>query len=465
MNEEKERLQDDLTFNLKTIGNITDKAQAERRLLSDEEKAELSKLEKEVEGINARIAAIDENEAVLARTQELQDAAKASRGRKAVPAQPGAGPVNDRTPQIEVASSYRTGALRAFTPNRFGGSQAADFAAYKSGMWMLAHFKGSPRATRWCRENGIYGALSEGTNSADGYLVPDELGQAVIDLREEYGVARQQLRVIPMGSDHAYYARKTGRPSAAFYGEAAAIAEANQTYDNVGLTAKKLGVLTLWSTELDEDAVVSIGDNVAQDFALAFATTEDNCLFIGTGAVAYGNIVGASIKLVDGTHTVGAVDCATAAHDTFGEVDVTDISGMMAACPEYAIPNAKFYCSSQFNQMVFQRLKAAGGGNTITNLEGPVKNYFLGHEVVVTASMPAGLATNYNNVCICLFGDLNMAAMMGSRRAIMVKRSEEYKFAEDQIALKATERIDINVHSLGDTSVAGPIVGLVGFTS
>ena len=39
--------------------------------------------------------------------------------------------------------------------------------------------------------------------------------------------------------------------------------------------------------------------------------------------------------------------------------------------------------------------------------------------------------------------------------------STDYKFAEDQIAIKGTERIDIVVHDVGDTTVGGPVVGLV----
>ena len=48
---------------------------------------------------------------------------------------------------------------------------------------------------------------------------------------------------------------------------------------------------------------------------------------------------------------------------------------------------------------------------------------------------------------------------------ILLDPSDEYKYAEDQIALKATSRIDINVHSLGDTTNAGPFVSLVGNAS
>ena len=55
-----------------------------------------------------------------------------------------------------------------------------------------------------------------------------------------------------------------------------------------------------------------------------------------------------------------------------------------------------------------------------------------------------------------------MSASMGDRRGMTISRSTEYKFAEDQIAIKGTERFDINVHNTGDTSTAGSVVALMG---
>jgi HK97 family phage major capsid protein len=51
---------------------------------------------------------------------------------------------------------------------------------------------------------------------------------------------------------------------------------------------------------------------------------------------------------------------------------------------------------------------------------------------------------------------------MGERRGITVKTSEERYFEYDQIAIQATERVDINVHDVGDATTAGPIVALIG---
>jgi HK97 family phage major capsid protein len=52
--------------------------------------------------------------------------------------------------------------------------------------------------------------------------------------------------------------------------------------------------------------------------------------------------------------------------------------------------------------------------------------------------------------------------MMGTRRGITIATSEHIYFETDEIGIRGTERFDINVHDIGDTTNAGPIVALIG---
>jgi HK97 family phage major capsid protein len=60
------------------------------------------------------------------------------------------------------------------------------------------------------------------------------------------------------------------------------------------------------------------------------------------------------------------------------------------------------------------------------------------------------------------FGDLSLAATMGERRGVTVKTTQDRYLEFDQIGIRGTERFDINVHDLGNSNIAGPIVGLIG---
>jgi HK97 family phage major capsid protein len=86
---------------------------------------------------------------------------------------------------------------------------------------------------------------------------------------------------------------------------------------------------------------------------------------------------------------------------------------------------------------------------------------FMGFEVVLTQVMPQTSATQAGKVMI-LFGDMTLAAMIGDRRTINLRRSNQRYFDSDQIGWLGTERVDIVVHDVGDNTTAGPLVGLVG---
>ena len=199
--------------------------------------------------------------------------------------------------------------------------------------------------------------------------------------------------------------------------------------------------------------------------AYAFAEKEDDAGFNGDGTSTYHGVVGVRTKIIDGTHTAGAVDVATATHNLFSEIDANDITGMMGALPQYALGGAKFYCSQLAWSAVFERLMAAAGGNTTTTLAAGVQKSYLGYPVEISQKMPAGPATDYDAQAMLLFGDLSKAAMLGNRRGFRVKVSEDRYLETDEIGIRGTTRSDINVHSLGDNTTAGPIVALIGSSS
>jgi HK97 family phage major capsid protein len=85
---------------------------------------------------------------------------------------------------------------------------------------------------------------------------------------------------------------------------------------------------------------------------------------------------------------------------------------------------------------------------------------YLGYPIVIDQTLPTA-TTDISDTAAMFFGDLAQAALMGTRRGITVKTSEHFKFTNDQIAITGTERVDINAHSLGDNTTAGPIIALV----
>lgn len=354
------------------------------------------------------------------------------------------------------------GVARSSRLKNFKGENA-ELRALRFGKFMQASVFGSTKAAEWCRENGIeIKAHSEGVNSQGGYFVPEEFSMEIIDLRDQYGLFRQLCQVMPMGRDTMTVPRRTGGLTAYAVGEATAITQSTAGWDQVRLTASKWGVLALISSELDEDAVINIGDLLIGEIAYAFAVAEDTAGFNGDGSSTYHGITGIIKRFTNGVGSLaGAVDAASG-HDTFAEYDAADLNAVMAKLPQYVYLRGtpRWYCSQTAWALTFQRILQASGGLSLDDATGTYVYRYMGFPVMIHPSFPTA-TTDLSDTAVMLFGDIGMAVAFGDRRGMSVARSTEYKFAEDQIAIKATERFDINVHDIGDTTTAGPVVALM----
>lgn len=342
-------------------------------------------------------------------------------------------------------------------------SATGEETAYRAGMWGRAVIFGDPAALRWCKDYGVRTQL-EGTFTAGGALVPDEMSSAIIDLREEYGVMRNVARLYPMGSDTLIVPRRTGGVTAYFAGEDSATTESSKTWDQVELVAREVSALSKFSMSLAEDAVIDLAEDLASEMAYAFATKEDECAINGDGTSTYGGIFGIRPKIIDGTHTAGAID-ATSGTDNLSEVDADDLDLLRAPLPQYASRNAKWVTHKAGKAVVFDKILRAAGGNTQEMVAGAMRPSYLGDEIVVSQSMfSATTGTTGNNVAMLLYGDFMQGCAMGDRRGFTVQVLVE-RYAElRQIGVIASERFAFVAHDLGDTSTAGPIVALIGAT-
>jgi HK97 family phage major capsid protein len=248
--------------------------------------------------------------------------------------------------------------------------------------------------------------------------------------------------------------------TAYFVGESEAITESEKNWDRIGLTAKKLAVLARITSELSEDSVINIGDDLMREMSYAFAKKEDECGFNGDGTSTYGGIVGVREKLKGVDGTIGNIKgLKVGTGNAYTELTLADFRGVVSLLPEYAdTPNAKWFVNRSFYWNVMVGLLLAGGGVTAAEIEAARNKNFLGYGVETTPVMPKVEANS--QVCAIL-GDLSLGARFGSRRGETVSSSEHSRFAYDEIEVKATERFDINVHDVGDTTDAGPVVGLI----
>lgn len=342
----------------------------------------------------------------------------------------------------------------------------ATLKAYQFGMWFAgtilhASFPTtfSQKARQYCADWGLETkAQSEGINTAGGYLVPPDFANEIIDLREQFSVFRRNTRVIPMARETKSIPRRVSGLTVFYPGEGVGITESQKAWDMVSMTARKYACLTVYSSELFEDAIISIGDDLAGEIAYAFALAEDTNGFNGDGTSAFAGTTGVRQRLFDVYGAGGGAGLVLGAGNNYSELTLANFNSVVGILPEYADGRARWVCSRFFWATVMQRLALAAGGVTAEEVEGKRMRTFLGYPVEVSQVFPKVEA---NSQIPVIFGDLPRASKLGDRRELTIAFSDQYKFAEDQLAIRGTQRIDINVHDVGDTINAGPIVGLI----
>jgi HK97 family phage major capsid protein len=436
---------------------------AKQEPLSEEEAARVKALEAELSSLEADIA----------QAKEFADIEQKAAQRRALVTVPVTSlPHPSGNPDAPAAKAWalpRMGKARYFKDDPHGTPdwRSAEEKAYGFGCWIAATLGKSRRAAQWCDDNGIgYKAQQEAVNEDGGFIVAPQFEQTLIDLRETYGVFRQYANNWPMGTDQLFIPRREGGVTAYWVAEGASITESDPAWGQVGLVAKKLAANSRMSSELSEDAFINVGDHTANEIAYAFSISEDDAGWNGDGTDTHGGITGVLVKLLNLSATrANIAGLVVGSGNLWSELDLVDFHAVIGRLPVYARNNrARWFCSAPFYHTVMERLMFEAGGVTAAEVRaGALTPNFLGFPVVLSQKMPMVEA---NDAIPVVLGVLDMAAAFGDRRMTTIRFSEHIYFNSDQIGIRGTERLDINVHDLGNVSataslrVPGPVVGL-----
>jgi HK97 family phage major capsid protein len=457
---------------------------AKDRELTAEESAKVADLVAKAEGCKIAIAQAEKEAAALADLSRTIESVEA-------PAEPRAG--------IEIgedADAERQGAARQVAQRtavsvrpRYAGrlinfreDEAGLRSAYFAGMSLRAQLlkPGSPRqaeALRYCRDHRgdmwPDAVNMSGTVAADGgVLVPDAMENSVRMVAENYGAVRGVLTrdglLINMPSDTLTVPIEDGLPTVYSTAQGSAITASKPTFTYATLSAKKLGVLVAIPRELVEDSVINIADYVAGRAGVAIAKAEDTDAWLGDGTATYHSIVGLLSLLVDGNHAGSLVTASGSQADTFAEILQADLDNVCGELPERFSMRARWFSSKKAAYRIMIRLARAAGGATADDLAGRKFRSYDGDEIVFVQPMPNNPlyytgSTDYSGLPMVGYGDLGSALIMGQRRGLEVALSQDIYFAEDMLAVRVTERIDMQPGAVGaGTGVPGAMILLIG---
>lgn len=352
--------------------------------------------------------------------------------------------------------------------------QEAATKAFRFGKWFMGHVMrpafpnnaAFAKAEDWCKANGIK-VQQEAVDADGGALVPPEFDNTIIDLKEKYGTFRPNTKVVPMARETKTVPRRTSGLTAYFVGEGAPVTASSKGWDNVMLIAKKMATLTVFSSEIRDDAIINIADDLAFEIAYAFANKEDECGFNGDGTSTYGGITGVINKLLGLSGTIGNIaGLVVGAGNAYSELTLANFNSVVGLLPQYAdTANAKWYMHKTFYHSVAERLALAAGGVTAAEVMSGARQFsFLGYPVQFAQVLPK---TEANSQICALLGDLSLAAKFGDRRQTSIFLDPYSLTTTDQLQIRGTQRMDIVVHDVGNAHAtaasrqAGPVVGLI----
>jgi len=445
-------------------------------LLTQEEEAELDGL----------MASLEKDKTELARLEKINSSLApfgasdpAPRSDPSSIRQMAGGGYHSQRPQFVIPSNVRRVTPRNFR-NFDGEEHGPQVRAFRFGMWamhVLANqlpnkYGHLMKATESFYRDNFQNVSSGGGSGGDGghFTVPEEFSSDLIDLKERRGVVRQTFGRETMMSDVKRVPRRLSGLTAHWVGENAAGTESTMEFDDVKLVAEKLMVLTRMSKEIDEDNAIDLGDKIAGEISYAMASAEDSAGLNGTGLSTDGGIVGAIERLTNidgaGTNSAGLL---SGSGNAWSALVLADFSKVVGGLPDYADnDNTVWITHRTFYYEVMERLLLASGGVTGREVRDSVRGatgvpLFLGYPVIFSQVMSSATAAS---TTFALLGDFVQAAKFGDRRSETIEFDDtvtvggQSVWERDQIAVKGTERVDINVHEFGDASNKGSYVGL-----
>lgn len=281
-----------------------------------------------------------------------------------------------------------------------------------------------------------YRALSEGTGSAGGYLVPTEQATVWWDLLRRQSVfLAAGPRMIEVHTDRLEVPKIGASVTAAMVAENAQISPSDPTFEQVVLTPKKLAALTLVSNESLEDSNPSLREVVQADHIGTMSSLLDSQFLAGSGSGA--NMTGlrnmASITVTP-TATNGRAPTLADVADAISRLEADNATAKLAVFMHSRTWNT--YRQLVDSQSRYQ-LNPDPTGDARRQLFGvPV---FISNALSITETRGSSTDCSWIGVA-----DMDRIAV-GRRKQIQVDYSADYKFDYDQTAIRSLSRWDIGL--------------------
>ena len=271
----------------------------------------------------------------------------------------------------------------------------------------------------------IQNALSIGTVSEGGYLVPDEYEKKLVEALEDEVFFRSLATVIKTSSGDRKIPIVTSKGEAAWIDEGGQFPESDDSFGQTSIGAHKLATMIKVSDELLNDSVFNIEQYISKEFGRRIGTKEEEAFFIGDGT---GKPIGIFNK------TGGAETGVTAASTGITFDDVMDLYYSLRA----PYRNKATWILNDSTVKAIRKLKD-GNGNYIwqPSVREGEPDRILNRPYRTSIYVPELAAGNR----VMAFGDYSYY-WIADRQGRSFKRLNELFATTGQVGFLASERVD-----------------------
>ena len=270
----------------------------------------------------------------------------------------------------------------------------------------------------------LHNVLSESVDQDGGYLVPEEFEKQIITGLDEVNVLRSLAKVIPTHHDRKIPI-SVGHSVATWTAENAAYTESNPTFGQKQIDAFKLTDLVRVSIELLQDSEFDLESYIAAEFARAFGIAEEQAFCVGTGTNQPTGIFTAN------GGTVGVTAAAANA------ITLDEIISLVYSLKSPYRKNAKFLMNDA-TVALLRKLKDNNGAYLWQpSVQAGQPDKLLGYPLYTSPYAPIV----EGGALAVAFGDFKNY-WIGDRAGRTVQRLNELYATNGQIGYVATERVD-----------------------
>lgn len=267
--------------------------------------------------------------------------------------------------------------------------------------------------------------LSEGTDANGGYLVPEEYDKRLIDVLNEENVMRKLGTTITTSGEHKINIAGA-KPAATWVNEGAALTFGDATFDQIILDAHKLHVAIKVTDELLYDNAFNLEGYILEQFGKALANAEEDAFINGTGT---NQPLGILAK------TGGAQVGITAASTT--KITADELIDLVYSLKRPYRKNAKFLTNDQTLAVIRKLKDSTGQYLWQPSYQAGEPDRILGYPVLTSAYFPVITADK----TAFAFGDFSYYNI-GDRGTRSFAELKELFAGNGMVGFLAKERVD-----------------------